>query len=441
MRLNRLPLRWRVAALTGLAIAVLGVVGTFTAYLVVRTTLRSDLQRGLRVDARTVAELYSSGQPGRARDTLSGPTGGVIVQLYDLSGALLVASAPGFDEPEALIPADVVRDAARGGRDWEGELAGKAVQAALAPFGVGVAAVLADTEYIGSALQQLARALLLTAALLVLLSALAGYLIAGAALDPLRHLALQADRLGPNRLEPIRYRGPRDELGLLSGALNDLIARLKESFDAQRQFLLETSHELRTPLTSLQGFLDRALRRAPPEVEGELRDARRIAGTMSRLVEDLLQLSRGQVVQELVPHIVDPYLEVLEPVAEEFPGVRLAGEPGHLLLGDQERLRQLLRNLVANGVRATGDPAAVALALSATGGELAITVSDSGPGIPADQQERIFEKFYRGVGGGAGLGLAIARQIAEQHGGTIRLESRPGATRFTITLPAVDASD
>jgi len=426
------PLRWRIAGLTGLAIALLSAMAALTAYWVVRSSLTGNLQQALREDALMVARIY-----GGATDLAppEGPTGGVIIQLYDTQGRLFAASNQAFEH--LPLPAGVVVAAALGPRDWSGVLAGRTVQAALAPVGFGVVTVLADTAFIAAALRQLSRALAITAALLIMLSAGIGYLVAAAAMRPVSQLASQAARLDPQQLTPLDYQGPDDEIGQLSRVLNDLIIRLKSASDAQRTFLAETSHELRTPLTSLQGFLDRSLRRANPEVERELLDARRIAQGMSRLVADILQLSRGELVQELTPHLLDG-AELLRSIAEEFPGVRLKVQPDTLLLGDPERLRQLLRNLVANAVRAAGEPGAVTLCGYREGGSVLLEVTDTGPGIPAELQGRIFEKFYKGPGGGAGLGLAIAKQIAELHQGAITVTSQAGHTTFRVRLPAVD---
>lgn len=421
--------------LVGCATALLGVAAVATSYLAVSASLLNDLRASLRMDAQRVADLYGAGQPGTAGE-LTGPTGGVVVSLFDLSGRLLAASSP--EAP--LIPENVVREAAGGPRDWQQRRPdGTSDLVALAPFGVGIAAVSSDTAYIDGALTQIARVLAGVGILLVLVSGFVGWVVAGSALAPLRNLSRQAARLGPDRLDPIEYRGPAGELELLSNVLNHLLARLRNAMDSQRQFLLETSHELRTPLTSLQGFLDRAVRRGG-DAQPELTDARRIASNMARLVEDLLQLTRGQSVRELVPHLVDPLSDVLEPVAAEYPGVRVDGEPGAMLLGDPGRLRQLVRNLAANAVRAAG-PENVELVLRTNGGSAELLVRDGGNGIPPEVQERIFEKFYRGAGGGAGLGLAIARQIAEQHEGSIRLVSRPGFTEFTVALPLVDTGE
>ncbi len=418
--------------------ALLSVAAVATSYLAVRSSLLSDLRASLREDAQRVAALYGGGEPGSANENLTGPTGGVTINLYDAAGNFLATSAaPGFS---AAIPVEVVRAASGGLRDWQGQFEGRDLLAALAPFGVGVAAVISETTFISGALGQIARVLTMLGFSFVVIGAVAAWFIADRVMLPLRRLARQAARLGPDNLQPIEHNFANDELGLLSNVLNLLIGRLKTALDGQRQFLLETSHELRTPLTSLQGFLDRAVRRGGPQVQPELKDARRIASNMTRLVEDLLQLTRGETVIELEPHLVEPCEDVLQQVAAEFPGVRVIGGHDTLLIGDPGRLRQLVRNLSANAVRAAGAEA-VELELRTDDSFACIIVRDEGPGIPPEQQERIFEKFWRGTGGGAGLGLAIARQIAVQHGGDIRLVSKPGLTEFTVRLPLPETDE
>ena len=429
--------RWRLVLLVGTAIAVLSIAAVVTSYLVVRGSLLNDLRDSLREDARRVAALYGGGEPGTANENLTGPTGGMIITLFDASGNFLATSAPQGQDFSGAIPRELIAQTSSEVRDWQGEWQGRQLLAALAPFGVGVAAVISETTFISGALNQISRVLTVLTIVLVAASGFVAWAIAGQIMQPLRRLARQASRLGPDNLQPVEFRGANDELGLLAGVLNQLIGRVGDAMESQRQFLLETSHELRTPLTSLTGFLDRGLRRATPEVEPELSAARRIATTMGRLVEDLLQLTRGRSVRELVLHLVDPYSDVLEAVATEYPGVRTKGEPGSLVLGDPGRLKQLVRNLTANASRAAGD-GNVELEFTADGGTATLIVRDFGPGIPLEQQERIFEKFYRGAGGGAGLGLAIAQQIAEQHGGSLRLESQPGLTEFIIELQLIE---
>ncbi len=438
----RLSLTWRVALLAGAATTVLTGLTLGVSFLTVRNGLFGDLRRALRDDAMVVARLYDSGG-GSAVDLVTGPTGGAVLQLYGPDGELLAASRAEFERAVAAIPPSDVAGARSVPTRWSGKLNGRQMEVSLAPFSLGVVAVLADPSYISDSLADLSRSLLLSGGLLVALSLLVGYGVAASSLRPVARLANRAAQLGPERLDPIVYRGPNDEVGRLTHSLNDLLARVRESRDAQRVFLAETSHELRTPLTSLTGVLDRAARRSGPDPEAaeDLRDAQRVATTMARLVEDLLQLSRGELVKEAGVHLVDVGSDVLRPVAAEFEGAALEAPRGVLVLGDPQRLRQLVRNLVANAARAAGSPAGVTLRLSLAGADAVVEVEDTGPGIPPELLEKIFEKFYKGAGGGSGLGLAIARQVAVHHGGTLTVSSRPGRTIFELRLPLVTEDD
>jgi two-component system, OmpR family, sensor kinase len=441
---NGPSLRWRITTLTALAIALLSLITVFIAYLVAEASLRSELQERLRDDARRTALVYKGETP-----SFEAPVGGVVIQLYDRNGRLLIANNPDFYPTllgDTAVPSEKIvfvlekEDPV----DWRGTLAGRPVQMALASFGLGVIAIIAPTEYIGAAQNGLARSLLFTAIGVTLASGVIAYLLSRAAMRPITQLATRAAQLNPEKLTTIDYKGPSDEVGQLTTVLNNLIVRLRSAMDAQRSFLAETSHELRTPLTSLQGFLERATRRheAGQTIVRDLDDAKRISQTMSRLVADLLQLSRGELVQELVPHLIDPYTDILQPVAEEFPGVRLTGEEGETLVGDPERLKQLVRNLVANAVRATGDASKVEVRLRSEKDAVHLEVSDSGPGIPEDMLPHIFDKFYKGAGGGAGLGLTIAKQIAEVHKGTLTVQSKVGeGSTFRLTLPLLSGEE
>ncbi len=430
-------LRVRVAAWVAGATAVLMILVALSAFVAVRTALRSDLQEALRRDVRQVAAAYDAAEPGRTSSARPGPTGRVHVQLYGPDGSLFAASEPAFEAPSAALPGAVVTGAPA---DWRGELDGAALQAATAPFRYGTVAVLADASHIGAALRGVAGTLALAGAALLALALPVAWLAARAATTPIRRLAASASRLGPDDLEPLGLAVRDDDVGRLAAVLDALLARLREARDAQRRFLAETSHELRTPLTSLRGFLARSRRTAGPEAEQDLADAERIAASMARLVEDLLELSRGRLVRELDLRLVDVGPEVVRPVAAEFVGVRVVEGGEALVLGERERLRQALRNLVANAVRAasTAGAGTVTVAWRSAEGSVHLEVRDDGPGIPAEVAARLFEPFQPGPGGGTGLGLAIVKQLVEAHGGRIGTRSAPGATTFTITLPSVD---
>jgi len=429
-----------VALLAAAATAVLAGLTLVAAYVIVRAEMYTDLRRSLREDAVALAAVYGGGE-GSVGIGQAAPTGGVILQVYGPGAQLLAASRPEFEQAQAAIPPSDVIGAGLVATEWSGNLLGERVEAVLAPFVLGVVAVIADPEYISNTLTRLARTLLPVLLILIVVSLLVGYLVAAASLRPITRLARKASLLGPDRLEPLEYEGPRDEVGELTETLNELLVGLSEARDAQRVFLAETSHELRTPLTSLRGFLDRAARKAGQAAAEDLQDAQRVSLTMTRLVEDLLQLSRGELVKDPQVHLIEVGSDVILPVAAEFVGVQVESSEPALVLGDPVKLRQLLRNLLANAVRAAGAATRVRVTAASADGEVEIRVEDDGPGIVPEQQERIFEKFYKGAGGGSGLGLAIARQIARHHHGDLTVTSEPGHTVFRVRLPLLQEDD
>ena len=235
--------------------------------------------------------------------------------------------------------------------------------------------------------------------------------------------------------------------------------RLQASYDAQRRLLADTSHELRNPLTVLRTNLGFLLREdADPQTRLEAaQEADEEAARLARLVDDLLLLGRAEAGEALQvrPVALD---RLLADVAEEAQDagsdhqVTLephTGGPVHVQ-GDAERLRQVLRNVVGNALRHTPPGTRVRLSLTQRDGTVQIVVADDGPGIAPEHLPHVFDRFYRvdaarsrataaEVGGssGAGLGLAIAKQLVEAHGGTITVDSAPArGTTIRITLPA-----
>ncbi|WP_288433230.1 ATP-binding protein [uncultured Deinococcus sp.] len=211
--------------------------------------------------------------------------------------------------------------------------------------------------------------------------------------------------------------------------------QLEEALNLQKTFLAETSHELRTPLTALLGYL----RRADREVGGSqvVQDAQRVAENMTRLVNDLLQLSRGELVQSIEMHYMN-IGNLLRQVGRDY-GVQ-ADVPDTEIVGDPGRLTQVFVNLVTNAVRVSGGGDKVRLELNVRAGEVEVDVVDSGPGVPDAVKPRIFDKFYRGKeAGSAGLGLTIAQQVVTSHGGRIDVLDTPGGgATFRVRLPLPD---
>lgn len=216
--------------------------------------------------------------------------------------------------------------------------------------------------------------------------------------------------------------------------------QLSEALTMQQTFLAETSHELRTPLTALLGYLHRLEREKGSSQT--LADARRVAENMTRLVGDLLQISRGELVQDIEMHFVNLDRLVAQ-VGRDFQvEVNLKDRPLEVL-GDPGRLTQVLVNLVSNAVRVCGSPSKVNLEARRVDGFAEVCVVDHGPGVPDEVKPRIFDKFYRGKeAGSAGLGLTIAQQVVVGHNGQIGVRDTPGGgATFWVRLPLLEEDD
>ena len=293
----------------------------------------------------------------------------------------------------------------------------------------------------------LRRTFIVVAIVAVAVAIAAGIALAGLIAAPLRRVARVAAAVEAGDLSlrsgPV---GARGEVGVLSEAFDRMLDRLEGAFKRQRDFVSDASHELRTPLSVLRAqveLLDREHEEARRH-EATLTLLRRL-DELDRLVGDMLTLASAEAGQLIEPRTID-LGEFFEDLRRDLPlfgdrDFQLASTPG-TLKGDPDRLTQVMRNLVRNAVAHTDQGDLVVVTAHPRDGRLEISVSDSGPGIPPDQLEHVFERFYRLDGGrsrdrgGSGLGLAIARAIVEAHGGSIRAETAPGqGATFRIELP------
>ncbi|ADI13823.1 sensor histidine kinase [Truepera radiovictrix] len=285
--------------------------------------------------------------------------------------------------------------------------------------------------------RNLLRSLLVSGAVIALVATVLNLALLNRALAPLARLAAAARRVDPASPAPIPYRGPHDEVANVAQALNRALRGIRKRQQAERASLAEIAHELAAPLTLVAGHLE-SLVAAHPQ-DPQLEAARGAAKELLYTSKDLLTLSRGELERPLDLQVLD-LSAVVRRIAREYPGVALGALPAAEVAGSPERLAQLTRNLVRNAVQAAGAEG-VTLELTAGADEVVLTVADRGPGVPPEELPHLFERFYtRRKQGGVGVGLSVAQQIVQQHGGRIAVASEVGVgTTFTVSLPSLGA--
>jgi len=319
---------------------------------------------------------------------------------------------------------------------------------------------LVNLVQVGMSLQSVSetriRFLLVMAGLLpigLLLAAFGGWVLARRALQPVARMTETAARIGAEHLtQRVEETGAGDELDRLAKTLNQMLGRLDAAFSQIRQFSASASHELQTPLTILKGELEVALRspRTPDEYQAALKSSLEEVDRIAQLVEGLLLLSRAEAgVLKMDRQPVD-LAQLMEEVYSRLKVLAdsrsIELRPGHTepisVPGDREHLRRLLLNLTDNAIKYTEPGGSVTLSLQHDEEWAYVLVEDTGIGIADEEQEKIFQPFYRAEEGrfhaetGTGLGLCIARSIAEAHGGSIRLQSALGkGSMFRVLIP------
>jgi two-component system, OmpR family, sensor kinase len=289
---------------------------------------------------------------------------------------------------------------------------------------------------------------------LVLASA-GGWFLANRAILPIDNITRLVRRISAEDLtQRLDLDLPDDEVGRLASTFDSMLDRLEEAFERQRRFTADASHELRTPLTIMKGEIGVALNRprSASEYRRVLSELEEEVDRLTRLVEDLLLLARADTNRPLLSvepvdlrHLLEKVLDRVGPVSSaKAQTVELQTPESIQVCGDASKLERLFLNLVDNAItytQAGGRIVVRASAASSTPASVLIEVADNGPGMSADQVAHIFERFYRAdlsrsSPGGAGLGLSIARWIAELHGGQIFVQSTLGrGSVFSVSLP------
>ena len=462
------------------------------SYSYVARTTRQRADRSLNETANSVAASFAAeyqDEEKKANDAAAAEAARELrftdrqVTIYDESRQLVAASRPPKDAPEAsstitpgssqLALVALLESAARNGHAYatlpESETGTRAfallVHVGKRPYLIAVTRSLHEQE---ESLEQTRRALYIVIPVALLLASLGGYFLARKSLAPVVAMSNKAAQIGATNLhERLAVTNERDELGQLAHVFNELLARLDVSFDQQRQlfeqqrrFMADASHELRTPVAIICGEAGVTLSRDERSVE-EYRESLAIlqdeGRRLKRIVEDLFTMARADAGQYPLKD-EDFYLDEL--VGECARAVRSLAENGGVALcckateespvhGDEGLIRRMILNLLDNAIKHTPPEGNVSLTLTQSGMKYAITVADTGTGIPIEAQPHIFERFYRADkrrargesdgGSGAGLGLSISRWIAEAHHGRLELlRSDESGSTFVATLPVAE---
>jgi heavy metal sensor kinase len=305
-----------------------------------------------------------------------------------------------------------------------------------------------------SELRRTALELAAAGGIILLFGLVGGRWLVGRALQPIDEISSAAVKISAGDLsQRINVGETESELGRLAAVLNSTFARLDAAFAQQQQFTADVAHELRTPvsvmLTQTQTALSRE--RAAAEYRETVEACERSAQRMRRLIESLLELARLDAGQETMKRLhfdlartVNDCTKQVQPIADKR-NVKLSTRLAPVeITGDAERLAQVITNLLVNAVQYNRPDGEVRVKLEPQPGLAILTVTDTGPGISAEDLPHVFERFYRGdksrtaSNGNAGLGLAISKAIVEAHGGTIEVSSQTGqGTTFTVRLPLV----
>jgi two-component system, OmpR family, sensor kinase len=429
-----LPIRMKLtlpfAAGMALLVAAMGVF----IYVRVGSSLPASVDQSLSSQLAEVAHHAEEGEPLIDEDHRGEPT---IAQVERPDGTVVNTSPAGLApllDPATLKTAltKPVRRTHHVARlDGEWRLAATPIRAQGKPAVLVVGQSLAGRE---ETLHHLVREFLIAAPVLLLLTILAGYGLAAAALRPVEAMRRRADAISaatPGRRLPV----PRadDELSHLAVTLNEMLTRLEASFEHERRFVADASHELRTPLALLRTELEVALRRprSNEELEAALRSAAEETERLVRLAEDLLLIARADEGALPIRREPTPAAELLERVRRRFTaradalGRELAVAPpnGVVVEADPARIEQALGNLVDNALH--HGAGTVTLSAEQRDGKIELHVRDEGAGFPHGFAERAFDRFSRADDArserGSGLGLSIVELIARAHGGTAHI--------------------
>jgi signal transduction histidine kinase len=430
-------------------LGVLG--GTLLLILLLRLALIRELDSTATKTARDVAALVAGGTLPR---TLVAGTGGVEqIQVVDSDDQVLAASRTA-DTLSSILEPDELARARRGARiEVDGPPFGSDARLRITAQPVGAQTVLVATSLgpVTASEQLLGEVALIAGPIAIAAMALLTWWVVGLALRPVAALRHGADEITAAGLADQRLPlpGARDEIRRLAVTLNAMLDRIDAATARQRTFVGDAAHELRSPIASLRLQLEVAARLGPSEDwDQTLTDMVADVDRLDRLVADLLALARLDESVAMLRHQPVPLDALVVEVVQDYASARVpvtcTGTPV-TVHGDPDGLRRMVLNLVGNAVRHARTAVTLTVREDSTGtwphGGAQVVVADDGPGIPAEERERVFDRFFRGdasrsrESGGAGLGLAIVRELVRAHGGSVHLEDNHPGLRAVVQLP------
>jgi len=459
-----LPIRWRLTLFIALVIGAILIVLGLALFFLSRGALYADIEDTAQNRAEAAARKVESGENLEGDDIEEFTLDGVFVAVRDGSGGVLSeVNLPARGEDAVWRRALSAGEAASGTGRLSGDDEPYYVYAVPVDPPDSAARVVEAGKSYESAIETLdvfGTVLVVGIGTAFLLSIGGAYFLAGAALRPMEEVAGAAREMGEDDLSRrLPVANPKDEVGRLTTTINGLLSRLEAAFarreealDRQRRFAADASHELRTPLTSISGharMLDEwALEEDPERAKRSVNAIRREAGRMRNLVEALLALTRGdegaglEIGRHDLAAVAEEAAQAARDAADGKVSVECFSPKSEVTATfDRDRVLQVASILLDNAVKYTPGGGSVTVEVRDEDDLAALEVSDTGAGIPEDQLPLVFERFHRvdpsRADGGAGLGLSIARQIAESHGGEVRVKSIPGkGSIFTLLLPA-----
>jgi signal transduction histidine kinase len=441
--------RFRVTALATVVVAVVLVAAGIVLTTVQRTQLTSNLEQAIEDDADAVEDAIEDGD---LRSTLPIGDDDELIQVVGPDGEVLAANddaigAPPFADPPSADDDDTWRtvdDLPVSDSDEEYRLLSRRVETA---DGVVVVHVADELEDIGESTGILAVSLAIAIPIVVAILAALVWWLVGRSLRPVDAIRSEVDGIGGRELDRRVPEPPgNDEIARLARTMNAMLGRLEDAQRREQRFVADASHELRTPLTRMRSELEVDLAQpATADLAATHRSVLDETIALQHLVDDLLQLARSdagaQPRRDGDVDLDDIVLREAGRMRAEGVTVDTASVTAAQIRGDHAQLARAIRNLADNAGRhaRTG----VAFGLAEHDHSAVLTVTDDGPGIPVEEQRRVFERFTRldearsTADGGTGLGLAISRDIVERHGGRIAIDpSYAAGTRIVVVLPA-----